>query len=324
MAKYDFSKYKDIPAPPSSPMIELAKPKTSWVQQRKWDIPDVFVIKVAPVGAFLMKGDNPNQKYTTKEIRNEILESLEAGACAFHTHVRDERGVHTLEIQLYHELIDSIKEKYGRNVLVCGCPEGGTTIAESLNPIVEFKGIIETAPITVTCVNLTGNFVVSMTPELVKAHVEVMQDMGCKPEIVLHNVGDISMVKRWLIDTGLLQKPYSFRLAIGNPGWAYIEDPYSMVDCVSFMMRELKKIDPECAIMVDMAGRAGLYIIALAIELGAYGARVGMEDTLWMYPHKDEKIRDNKSVVKAVATLAETLGRKPGTADDYRRFIGLM
>jgi len=317
------AKYKDMKGGYSTPVETIFAPKKSWVEQRKWDIPDAFVIKVAPVGAFIMKGDNPNQKYTIEEIKSEIMESIKAGACAFHTHARDSQGRHTLDVKLYHEIIDPIKGKFGRNVLVCGCPEGGATVADSLRPIVEFQGIIETAPITVSCVNLAGDFSICQTAEIATAHVELMQDIGCKPEFVLHNLGDISLVKRWLIDTGVAKKPYYFRLALGNPGWGYIEDPDTMFQCVSFMVRELKKIAPDCAIMIDMAGRAGLFLIATAIILGLIGARVGMEDALYMYPHKDEMIKNNVSVVKQVVAMVEALGRKVGTADDYRRFIGL-
>ena len=315
-------KYKDMKGVYSTPLETLFAPKKSWVEQRKWDIPDAFIIKVAPVGAFIMKEDNPNQKYTTEEIRSEIVESIEAGACAFHTHARDSQGRNTLDAKLYHEIIDPIKDKFGRSVVACGCPEGGATVADSLRPILEFQDILETAPVTVSAVNAAGDFSAVQTREIAQAHVGLMQEVGCKPELVLHNVGDLSLVKRWLIDTGVAKKPYYLRLALGNPGWGYIEDPDTMFQCVSFMVRELKKIDPDCVIMIDMAGRAGLFLVATAILLGLIGARVGMEDALYMYPHKDEMIKNNASIVKQVAAMVEALGRKVGSADDYRRFIG--
>jgi 3-keto-5-aminohexanoate cleavage enzyme len=315
--------YRDMKGYYSTPPETIFAAKKTWVEQRRWDIPDAFVIKVAPVGAFLMKEDNPNQKYTTGEIRSEIEASLTAGACSFHTHVRDSQGRHTLEMGLYHEVIDPIKAKLGRDVLVCGCPEGAETVAESLRPILEFQGSIEVAPITVTAVNLSGDFSVVMTREICQTHVGFMQEVGCKPEMVLHNLGDLSLAKRWLIDSGVAKKPYYFRLAMGNPGWGYIEDPDSMFQCVSFVVRELKKIDPDCAIMIDMAGRAGLFLVAAAISLGLIGARVGMEDALYMYPHKDEVIQNNAIVVRNAVALVEALGRKVGTADDYRKYVGI-
>ncbi|MEW6666115.1 MAG: 3-keto-5-aminohexanoate cleavage protein [Thermodesulfobacteriota bacterium] len=317
------TKLKEMKGYYSTPPETIFAAKKTWVEQRRWDIPETFVIKVAPVGAFLMKEDNPNQKYHPDEIKKEILESLEAGACAFHTHVRDDQGRHTLDVKLYHDVIDPIKKKFGRKVLVCGCPEGANTVGDSLRPILEFHDVIEVAPITVTAVNLAGDFSVVMTREIVQTHVGFMQEVGCKPEMVLHNVGDISLVRRWLLDTGVAKKPYYFRLAMGNPGWGYIEDPDSMFQCLSFVVRELKRIDPECAIMMDMAGRAGLFSVAAAISLGLMGARVGMEDALYMYPHKDEVIKDNATVVRHAVALVEALGRRVATADDYRRYVGI-
>jgi 3-keto-5-aminohexanoate cleavage enzyme len=60
----------------------------------------------------------------------------------------------------------------------------------------------------------------------------------------------------------------------------------------------------------------------MALTLGLMGVRVGMEDALYMYPHRDEMIGDNASVVKRVVEMTEALGRKVGNADDYRKFIG--
>lgn len=317
------AKYKHLPGSYSTPRDAIFASKKSWVEQHRWDLPDAFIIKVAPTGAFIMKEDNPNQKYTTEEIRSEIEESIEAGACSFHTHARDSQGRNTLDLALYHEIIDPIKDKFRQSVVVCGCPEGGATVTDCLKPILEFKGIMETAPITVTAANLTGDFSSCKTPEIVQAHVEYMQEIGCKPEIVLHNLGDISLVKRWLIDTGVAKAPYYLRLAVGNPGWGYMEDPYTMLECVSYMTRELKKIAPDCAIMLDMAGRAGLFLVPVAIVLGLIGVRVGMEDAIYMYPHKDEMIRDNVTLVRHTVAMVEALGQKVGTADDYRRFMGV-
>ncbi len=206
---------------------------------------------------------------------------------------------------------------------MCGCPEGGRNFEECMAPLVEFRGIIETAPITVSTVCLAGNYTVAGNVRAVQAHVEVMQDVGCKPEVVMHNVGDISLVKRWLIDTKVLKKPYSFRIALGNPGWGYVEDPFAMAQLLPFMMQQLKKIDPECSIMIDQAGRGGLYILNLGMMIGDYGVRVGMEDAIYMYPHKDEMMRDNVSVVKTVASIAKSLGRRIGAAADYRKIIGI-
>ena len=327
MVKKEFEElikpYSNMPEAYSTPRGDRRYQKESWIKQQKWAIPEAFVIKAAVTGGFIMKEDNPNQKYTSEENSNEVIKSLDAGACSFHIHVRNEQGRHSLDLKQYHDVIDPIKEKYGDNVLVCGCPEGGATVEDSLRPLIEFADVFEVAPVTCTAVNFCGDISVCRTPESVQAHVQVSQQVGVKPEIVLHNVGDLSLVKRWLIETKIAEEPLYFRIAHGNPGWGYIEDPYTMFESISFMVRELNKMAPGCAIMLDMAGRAGLFLVATALTLGLIGVRVGMEDALYMYPHKDEMIRDNESVVKKAVQMTESLGRKVGTADDYRKFVGI-
>lgn len=316
---YDFTKYKDI----KELITEgLNLPKTPVVKQPKWNIPEEFVLKVAPVGAFVMREDNPNQPYTIEEISSQIIESLEAGACSFHTHIRNEQGKHSLEISRYHKLIDPIKKKYGQNVLVCGCPEGGRTIEESMLPVVEFKGIMEVAPITCTAVWL-GDTLLAISGECARAHAKIMQDVGCKPEIVVHDSGDVDNVRRWLIETKMLEKPYYWRVALGNPGWSTVFDPQSMMEILLFVTNRIKTLDKESVIMVDMAGRCGLYMCMQAVLMGLMGVRVGMEDAIYLYPHKDEKMNRSSQAVKAVVKVVEAAGRKVGTADDYRKFVGI-
>ena len=66
-----------------------------------------------------------------------------------------------------------------------------------------------------------------------------------------------------------------------------------------------------------------LFLVAMAISLGLIGARVGMEDALYMYPHRDEVIPNNVSIVKKTVAMVEALGRKVGTAEDYRTYVGI-
>ncbi len=60
----------------------------------------------------------------------------------------------------------------------------------------------------------------------------------------------------------------------------------------------------------------------LATMLGLH-IRVGTEDTFWRAPHSDEVISGNLEMFNAARTIAEHLGRKVATADEYRSAIGL-
>ncbi len=49
--------------------------------------------------------------------------------------------------------------------------------------------------------------------------------------------------------------------------------------------------------------------------------RVGTEDSIWRYPHRDEKIQSNVESFKTAKALCELLGREIATADEYREMI---
>jgi uncharacterized protein (DUF849 family) len=48
-----------------------------------------------------------------------------------------------------------------------------------------------------------------------------------------------------------------------------------------------------------------------------------MEDSNWLYPHRDEEPEDNGMAVARAVELANLLGRRPATGDDYRKILGL-
>jgi 3-keto-5-aminohexanoate cleavage enzyme len=61
----------------------------------------------------------------------------------------------------------------------------------------------------------------------------------------------------------------------------------------------------------------------MAILLGFDSIRIGMEDAVYMYPHRDDKIMRCADVVRAVATIARSLGREIATPAEARAIMGL-
>ncbi len=51
--------------------------------------------------------------------------------------------------------------------------------------------------------------------------------------------------------------------------------------------------------------------------------RVGMEDTVWMWPHKPEKIANNLQMFENAKLLAQVVGREVATSAEYREMVGL-
>lgn len=61
----------------------------------------------------------------------------------------------------------------------------------------------------------------------------------------------------------------------------------------------------------------------VGIILGTDCVRVGMDDTLWMYPHSEEKITDCADVVRKVATITRELGREIASPQEAKEILGL-
>jgi 3-keto-5-aminohexanoate cleavage enzyme len=50
--------------------------------------------------------------------------------------------------------------------------------------------------------------------------------------------------------------------------------------------------------------------------------RVGTEDTVWRYPHRDDKLQSNLQAFLAIKGICELLGVEIATAEEYRKMIG--
>ena len=63
-------------------------------------------------------------------------------------------------------------------------------------------------------------------------------------------------------------------------------------------------------------------MVTLALMLGL-NVRMGMEDTVWKYPHKDDMITNNGEEVQWAIDIARTLGREVMTPNEFRAAVGL-
>ena len=283
--------------------------------QPKWKIPDKVVIKAAVVGAAIKRSTNPNQPYTPEEIRKEAIECIETGAISVHIHPRTDEGNIPLDKDEYlrklHLIIDPIKKKYGDSVIVDGC-----TVLPNFEDEVSLirSGLLEISPVNPWWLE---------PKKLLQAEAQVMQENGIKPEIAIYSDGDLDRAKLWLIDTGIMKKPLSWLLLPSYiPGGTPIANEFAMAESLIFQVRQIRQIDPESVIMVCMAGRASIYLANMAMLLGLH-VRVGMEDSCFKWPHKDDRIESNAEIVANTINIAKSLGRRLATANEYRVLLGL-
>ena len=286
----------------------------------KWDIPDKVVLGVAVTGSFIDKRQNPNQPYTPREILNEAVNCIDAGATYLHFHIRGEKGENIGDVAEYKKIVQPIREKYGKNVFIDGCPLFGKNFKEACAPVTE--GLFEIGIVNPVC-TFVGENVRWLPPPTIKAQCEYFQALGRKVMLSVHDTASIDNINRFLVKPGILQKPYYFAILADLPGMFYIPNPRAMVEGLTLLVNRLKELDPDCQILVCSCGRASIYLATLAILMGLH-FRVGTEDTIWCYPHRDQKLKSNLQAFKSAKAICELLGREIATADEYRQMIGML
>lgn len=283
----------------------------------KWPDPGKVVITAAVTGAFFSKNENPNQPYTTLEILDECLKCAQIGPSSIHIHVRDERtGFPSGDMGLYRKVIPPLKKKYP-DMVVDGCLTRGTNFEDMMAP----AEMLEVSPLNPGAMWFSDTLLACPPPEE-QAKARYLQDLGVKPQIAVYDTGHIDNAERWLIRTGILEKPYYWIILPALPGCGTVSNIASAMELLLLMVRRIREIDPESVFMTCAAGRASTYLAVVSMLLGGH-VRVGMEDTIFKYPFKDERIASNAEEVMRAKRIAEDLGRTVATPDDYRKLVGI-
>ncbi|MDR3294872.1 MAG: 3-keto-5-aminohexanoate cleavage protein [Clostridiales Family XIII bacterium] len=288
--------------------------------QPKWNTPEKVIISSAVTGGFHSKNNNPNHPVTMDEITQSARECCQAGSPIVHVHARNEQGRSTLSPELLHKIIDPLREEFPDTVFDgCLVPYSATDW-ENMTQIIKDR-LLDVTPINTTA-TFTGDLLFTKLPHAMIEKTRLCQQYGVKPQIAVYSDGDIDNADRYLVKSGLLEKPYHFLILPALPGCSPMPNAKGMAEGLLHLYNRIMDIDKGASVMVCAAGRASSYLSTLALLLGL-DIRVGMEDTVWKWPHKDDKIENNAAQFKTAKTIAELLGRELGSPDDYRKKVGI-
>jgi len=302
-------------------------------QEKNLTMDKPLIITVCPVGGTTTRRQNPNQPYLPKEIADQAIGAYEEGASVAHLHTRNPDGSTGTPKEVLKEVIDMILDKCpGMIIQPSSCESyvpGATHYSyEAVKPLVDlFQGsdrkYMESTvftPVSYAAETLDGHVELSVAtePNTVKT-VQYLQDHNIKPEFMNHNWEGIMNVKQWLIKPGILKKPYLMSMGPGmhNAAESY-PDPWGML----YVLGMIKMMPEDSVISLSAGGRNWLPISNFGILMGIDGVRVGMEDHVWMYPHKDEKIKRSADETRKIATIARELGRDIATPPEARKIMG--
>lgn len=285
-----------------------------------WDIPEKLAVSVAITGAFFQKSQNPNQPITPGEIIDSARDVARAGASTVHIHVRDDNGYNVLSPDRFRQVISPLREEFPE-LAVDGCLVPALAGEWDLMKEVLVEGVLDAAPINTTATYIGDSLFVKPAPIMIEK-VRLINEAGGVPEIAVYTDADVSNADRFLIKSGLVETPAAWLILPALPGCSPMENPRQMIEGLTRTAAAIKDIDPDAFIMVCAAGRASTHVAALAALMGLH-IRVGMEDTYFLWPHRDDRIQSNLQALHMGQMISEVVGRPVASHREYREMLGL-
>lgn len=288
---------------------------------------DRTIVTCAITGSFDTPKKNPAVPVSPKAIAESALEAAAAGAATVHIHVRDpETGAPSMELALYREVVERIRERNEGVILNLTTGAGGRFVPGEADPAVAAPGTTFVPPeartrhvtalrpeictLDVATMNF-GEHLFLNTPSHLRVMAQAIRAAGTKPEIEVFDLGHIELAKH-LVAEGHLARPPLFQLCLGIP-WGAPATPETLVAMRSRL--------PEDAVWSAFGiGRAEFPLLAVAAGMGGH-VRVGLEDNLYL--SRGQLAPGNAALVEKAVSLLAHIDREPATPDEARRILGL-
>lgn len=296
------------------------------------------ILTAAISGAVHVSGMSPYLPVTPEQIIRQAVEANRAGAAVVHIHARDpQTGAPSSDLELMRQIVAGIKEQCDAVICVTtGAsqmmttqerlavvpalrPELASCNAGSMNFVLAglVKGLAADAPAWEReYLGGTYDNVFTNTYQGLETYIRTMRENGTVPEFEVYDAGMINNIA-YFLQTGVLTGPVYLQFVLGIQGGI----PAS-ADNLAFLHAAAERQLGADGFhwSVAAAGKHQFPMAAIALAMGG-GARVGLEDNLYIAPH--QLAQSNAQQVEAAAVLARTIGRQIATADEARQILGL-
>ena len=150
--------------------------------------------------------------------------------------------------------------------------------------------------------------------------MKFLQSKGIKVELSPFQHLELLNMKEWVIDTGIAQPPVILDTLLGVHN---TPSTLSGIEAFEFLFTYIRMLPKGVLWQALLGGRYWMPLTVVAIILGADIVRIGMEDAVYMYPHREDYIDKNSRAVEAIAGIARYLGRDVATPSEARSILGL-
>ena len=265
-----------------------------------------LIITIAPTGSIPQKKHTPHVPVTTDEIVDCALRCEDEGASIVHIHTRDKDENPSDDPQIFHEVVNRIRE---RSNLIIQVSTGGRAGTGLESRIQRLQMRPEMASLTTGSVNFPNSAYVN-PPDLIEALAEEMQRLQIKPEM---EIFDLSMINNAvaLKDRSLANPPLHFNFVMGLRG--------AMPAKIEHLVHLSEALPPESTWTVSGIAAAQLNMNLHAVLMGGH-VRVGLEDNIY---YKKGELASNEKLVQRIGRLSRELGREVATPDEARKILDL-
>jgi 3-keto-5-aminohexanoate cleavage enzyme len=258
-----------------------------------------FVIAVAPNGARRTKADHPALPMTPVELIETAHRCAEAGASMMHFHVRDAKGRHSLDPELYRRTLTLLEKEAGDRLLFQISSEAAGVYAAAE----QVRAMEQLAP---RCLSI-GLREIFRAPEdyepghrfLNKLHLD-----GALIQYILYSPEEVFWYDK-LCAAGIVPGDYHLLL--------FVLGSYAAPDVIPYPLGEYTKcLKRPATWMACGFGRIEAEIARQAAELGGH-VRVGFENNLLLPDATTAP--DNGALVAAAALAGNRVGRALGARE---------
>ena len=284
-----------------------------------------LIITAALCGSQVTKEQNENLPVTPVEIAEDAYRCYNAGASIVHIHARDPVKEKT-DLEVYGECVERIREKC--NVIV-QVSTGGRDRFGNQRTDEERVNLIDVKPKPDMISVNTGTFLFHAkhrpkgaskgwflhmnTPALIEKLVIAAREKNIRPEFEVFNLGGIFDLNR-LIEKGILdeEEKISLSLIMGVAG----TQPCDVKNLVFLVENN----NLNCHWTIMAVARAEFPMVTAGIIMGAGGARVGLEDNIYL--SKGVKA-SNAQLVEKIIRIARDVNREISTVEEARQMLKL-
>lgn len=296
-----------------------------------------FILNCAVTGAIHTPTMAPYLPIEPQAIAAQAIEAANAGASTVHVHARDPRsGMPTGDLDIMGEIVSTIHAKC--DAVICISTGGGInmSIEERIAAVPRFRP--ELASCNLGSMNfalfpvldkfqewkhawepqyleMSRDFIFRNTFADLERIMTVFRENGTKPEFEAYDIGHLHNAHHYHRQ-GRIDEPFYVQFVTGILGGIASTIPH----LVHMVQTGATLFGKDYFFSTIGAGKHELPLATTSILLGG-GARVGLEDNLWL--SQGQMARSNAVLVEKMVRIAAELGYEPYSPDETRQVLKL-